>query len=95
MEMRLDWPWGYFVNRLAKPARPSMPSPSRAAVWPESGTLVTDEKVIAVPDEEVLNWNVPSVSSKPAEVVLAVPVPMMMRVPKVTELSVIDAKSNE
>ena len=53
--MRLDWPWGYFFNRLAKPARPSMPSPSRAAVWPESGTNVEDVNSIEVPAEELLN----------------------------------------
>jgi len=51
----LEWPWGYFLKRFAKPARPSMPSPSRAAVWPESGTLVEDVNDIEVPEEEELN----------------------------------------
>ena len=43
-----------------------MPSPSRAAVWPESGTLVVDENDIEVPEEEELNENMPpGLSVKP------------------------------
>ena len=43
-----------------------MPSPSRAAMWPESGTLVVVVNAIEVPEEEELNEKLaPGLSVKP------------------------------
>jgi len=71
-----------------------MPSPRRAAVWPESGTLVLLVNDIEEPLEEELNRNVPpGLSLKVEPVALAVPVPWMTRVPAITWLVVIETKS--